>query len=447
MYIKSADHTLSESKNYLIILSITLCIIVGMLYHLLMIIALIGCIILLVTSDENQYVSFLFFLMPISYIFKLSADTTSFFTFVEMAFIIYHFYKERGGLKKEHVLALVLFGYVLLCECFTNSVDITRTLKLLINLLLLCILVSVDYQKNINSIFISYILGIILSGLLGRFGSNFLPVDQYIKPMVERISQDENIYRFAGLYTDPNYYSVNLLISACLTIFLYHKKWINGLAFIILLVIIIYMTGNTGSKSAFLMLILPALVYNWLLIKNKRYKRVVLFCIVVFGFAYLVFQGSIPIFNNALERLSASKEGGINRITTGRYDLWISYINHLKEHPLNIVFGNGVGNYLLYGKGAHNTYIDFIYQLGLIGTAIYIWVLSIISRSGSGFRTDISNYAVWICILIMYFFLSQLQSFDLPFQLALAMYCLNLDFSPIKGENTIGVKRTYKYIL
>ena len=96
--------------------------------------------------------------------------------------------------------------------------------------------------------------------------------------------------------------------------------------------------------------------------------------------------------------------------------------------PVNLVFGTGLGEQLVNGGGAHNTYIDFIYYLGITGTIGFFVVISqIIKLNVTSIRRNFLNYSIVLLLIIMYFFLSELQYFDLPFHISLALMVYNMD--------------------
>ena len=63
----------------------------------------------------------------------------------------------------------------------------------------------------------------------------------------------------------------------------------------------------------------------------------------------------------------------INALTTGRYQIWMAYINDWKSSIEKIMFGVGFANKrLVYvGKLHHQTFIELLYQFGIIGTCIF----------------------------------------------------------------------------
>ena len=115
--------------------------------------------------------------------------------------------------------------------------------------------------------FLCYIAGVLTSSLLMYVNLSLFRITEYVSSKTERLvgaDVGDNITRFAGLYGDPNYYSVNIIVAMILILCLYRKRKINSIHSIILIVPFVFFAAKTGSKSALLMLIIPALlfVYN-----------------------------------------------------------------------------------------------------------------------------------------------------------------------------------------
>lgn len=64
----------------------------------------------------------------------------------------------------------------------------------------------------------------------------------------------------------------------------------------------------------------------------------------------------------------------INALTTGRLQIWKSYYDDWKNSLNKIIFGVGLANKKLsnIGKMHHQTYIEILYQFGVLGTSIFL---------------------------------------------------------------------------
>ena len=153
-----------------------------------------------------------------------------------------------------------------------------------------------------------------------------------------------------------------------------------------------------------------------------------IFCIVI---GLMGLSGRIEMLNNILERLFSADD--FNSLTTGRFNLWQSYIEYFSLHIDKLIFGGGLGAPLLDDKAAHNTYIELIYNYGIIGIALFIFTLhTSFSGKKKTVRKSIFNYSGIVVVLVMYFFLSMLFYFDMAFHFIIVWVIYHL---PLKEVN------------
>lgn len=384
-------------------------------------------------GDENYVWMLVFYSMPFANIFKISPDSTSLFTFLLFVFVFRLFLK-----KQEIPTKILIFAfYMCLIPCLSmdfGNFNILRWVKLISFLLL--IYFYFDDERNDMNNFLAYIIGIIASSFVRYMDSSLFRISAYVSTKMmggSGLSEEtRSLARFAGLYGDPNYYSVNLIISLCLVVILYHKKKIKITEFVGFCSILFIFVVRTYSKSSFLLLFLPILMFLYSNNRTRKYgMQFFIICILFIGVSYLFFGGTIDIFKVMTERFQ-STGGDINKLTTGRFDLWISYIEYLIMNPRYLLFGKGIGAALLNNKAAHNTYCDLGYHLGIVGTCILISILKQSYQAVRGnMKRNVMNYCILICIITMYFFLSELFYFDAPFHMIIgaAAFNMNMDES------------------
>ena len=376
---------------------------------------------------EADAISLFFFIMPMASIFKLSPGTMSLFTVLELLFVIIHVVRRRFVISRFEVIAILFLYYIVVTGILSGVFSVTGTIKMAMNLVLVGYLVNVDLEKQHKSIFLHYVFGVIVSSLMWFANSATFRITSYLERDVVGGTIAERFGRFTGLYTDPNYYSINVIVALCLLFALYKRAELKLDATLLLAAPLVVFAGMTGSKSAFLMLVLPLSLVFYICIKNRNYFSLFLCLVGMLILVVLFLNGHIKLFDTVLDRLRMST-GSLSDLTTSRTDIWIDYLQYFAEHPLRAVIGNGPGIYLLDGKGAHNTYIDLIYQLGIIGAILYFTCLRFgIKKEKRLIRKNLVNRSVLLTVVVMYFFLSQLQGFDLPFQIVLAYIVWNLD--------------------
>ena len=185
----------------------------------------------------------------------------------------------------------------------------------------------------------------------------------------------------------------------------------------------------TSSKSALVMLAIPIIEMIYVCFKEKNYIVLSLFFIALAAIIVGVIGGRIDIFNATFDRLNLDTRN-IDALTTGRTVLWRDYFNYFNEHLFKTIFGSSIAVTALKTSISftepHNTYIDLILQLGVVGTLGFISCVRLAYKNIQvNIRRGLQNYTLVIVLIVMYCFLSQLQGYDLPFQLGLCLILLN----------------------
>lgn len=364
------------------------------------------------------------FIMPMSTIFKTSAGNSSFFTYLELLLVAVYLFRNNFKIKKTELGILFFGSYIIIMQAFNNAFSITMTIKMITYLFLISIATNIRIIKNYKSYFLMFIAGLIFSSFIGLINIPGFHVHEFITIKTDLVAGGA-YRRFAGLYGDPNYYSINLIIALCLLIILYLKNEIKFIWCIILSILLIYFVALTVSKSALLMLCFPALILIYVFMKKRNFFWAILMLVMIMIGVLLLINNQIGIFSGVMNRLSNTNTD----ITSGRIELWKFFIEYFKNNPIQLLFGRSIAHYMLDGHVAHNTYIDIIYELGIIGGLLFITLLICIVRASKNNlkRKCLLNYSIITIIIIMYAFLSELQYFDPPFHIIIAALVLNLD--------------------
>lgn len=417
-------------------LSIIFLILLGTLHPVFAAAAFL-CVLHILLRYENGGRILLFVLLPFAGIFKLAPGTTSLFTYLELICVLVYYARIRFLLSKADLILMILVFFMLLAELLSRKIAVTGTIKVLVNVLLLEQLLGQTGPKIRKKISLWFVTGVILSSFSALFLNAVFPLDRFlVLNQVEQYGQyGARVVRFAGLNVDPNYYTMNVILSFCLLIILYRQREISTGRICILSVILGVFAALTGSKSAFLMLAAVIVIYLTACYQGKRYGMLLVSCAVFAIGIAAVFSGKIAIFSNVLLRLQRSLTD-FNSFTTGRFGIWMRYLRYWLENPETILLGRGVGITALNGRASHNTYLDMIYQLGILGSGTYLSCLyCIVRRYRVIFKRNILNYSGILCMMTMYFFLSQLQGYDLPFQLFLCLSVWNTKLTGKSGSD------------
>ncbi len=406
-------------------------ILFGTYHNIFSIIAFLGICLLLFFCERETILLQLLFIMPMANIFKMSPSSQSFFTIILLLYVVMYFV-----LPRKATLLIVLFAvYIILGQLVSGSFMLFRTIKLICNVLFLSSVLNSEVEFDHKKIFLSYIVGNVVASFIGMLDSSFFKIKSYVGEIEVGGIEFIDLTRFTGLYTDPNYYTVGLIICLCLIVILYHREEISTLYSIFISATIIYFLIMTYSKSAIIMIVLPfgCLIYS--LFKKRKNSSLIIILFSAIFIVMLALVGRINALNVVLTRFEASEtmEGtDINSLTTGRFEHWMMYIKYLPNSLHTMIFGESISADPINGRAAHNTYLDMWYFLGIVGSVLLVLLLmSILSQNRHQIinKRNPLNYSVLIGILILYFFLSELFYFDLPFHIFLAFITLNLHCS------------------
>ncbi len=410
---------------------------------------------ILVFCDRESVLLQIFFVMPMANIFKLSPGTQSFFTILILAYVVVNFVLPR----KATALVFVFGLYVIITQLISGEFHIFRTIKLICHILFLSSVLNNEVEIRHREIFLSFITGNLVASFFGMLDSGFFRIVEYIGTTevgeIRTESGEEAIIRFAGLYADPNYYAIGIIISMCLLVILYYRKEINPFLAAVCAAPMVYFLIQTYSKSALFMMAVPFAYLLYSFAKKKKYVMIIIMMSAAAVLIILAFSGKIAALDVIMARIAASDTGegtDINKLTTGRFNLWITYLNYLVGNIRTALFGDGIAEPLIDGRASHNTYIDIFYHLGAVGGGLLMACLATISSQSRHFKIkrNIMNYSVMICIAVMYFFLGELFYFDPPFQIFLAFVVLNLPLTKNAGELPHGEKtelKKWRYVI
>ena len=189
----------------------------------------------------------------------------------------------------------------------------------------------------------------------------------------------EDFIRFAALLMNPN--ALAMICEICLsllTIYLIQDKfeWNDIIAYIIFAVLGL----STFSKTFLILFGILAIILFVYLIRKYKWKIAWLVCVICglvmfaviikgdFLFAYLRRFVNINLNDN----YDTTFGKFLNVLTTGRYKLWSAVLSYMFMNPIVIFFGRGLGAPLVASLSAHNFYITMIYELGIVGSILFV---------------------------------------------------------------------------
>lgn len=379
--------------------------------------------------NEQDSLCILLFCMSFTHIFKNAPGSTSFFVYIMLFYVVWNmmrmcqFHRIIGEL-------IVFCAYYAAIHFASGMMQITQLVKFAANFLILYIAVHIiDYDQP-RDIFLTYIFGVLLASLCRK---------SELFPNICFYTGEGNTYgRFTGMHADPNYYGVNLIIALCLVVIMFHRREIPVWLTLILTGAIVWFCTLTASKMVFLMLLIPGMLFMYSNYVNRRIWLQILFAGILVALIGMILSGQIKAFDYVLRRFNEVDDAA--SLTTGRSIKWGHYFDYIFSSPKVVMLGAGLNApYSLVSNGVpHNTYIDFLFHLGIVGSFGFIWcVLRIFALNLKLIKRNIMNGCLIVCVLIMWLSLSELLYFDLPFHLLLGYVVWNVSMLPVTSSSKV----------
>ena len=414
---------MTKTKNkdvvYFLFGAIVLMVMLGTVAPVLDVLALLLAVYVIMQYDDTASLTMLFLLLPFASVFKVLAVTgTSFITVLEGVYLVKLLAKSER-ISIYQIFFLGVLGVLLIID----ATDYMYYIKLMVALALLSLLIEKEFDYK--PIILAFSIGILLSSAMALFFFNTLHIANYIEQIKEMVGTAYAV-RFTGLYSDPNFFTINIIL--CMTGLIMCNAFdrINELTFFALTIPMIIFGALTGSKSFLIMLVVCVLFYLWFLLKRHKYIQFLFALLLLIWAVMSVINGRIVVFDEVLSRLTDASN--LSELTTTRTDIWQKYSNYFRENPVRLTFGNGIGAKMLRERAPHNTYIDILYNLGITRGVVFVLYLLVLFVKNTDARRNrgLLQYMPLIMLLTMYFFLSALFQYDFAFQLLLAAILLNV---------------------
>lgn len=418
LYISLSTDKGWKLREGILLLAIGCLIILGVVYPVVALGIFALCAGLLLLKDIEWAFCFLFFLVPFATVFKYSPVTASLFTYLEIVLVARIVFRNVKSINQRFFVCFFVFVVYVIVG---SDLQVTTIIKQLMVPLLIYGFFR-DYQSDLKQVLLFFTFGLLLSSVFAQFIDQIPNLGTYIVLDLAHLSS-ESVLRRSGLYSDPNYYSVALImaITGLLTLFVNEQM---GAFSLVLVVALIMFGAQTVSKSFLLMLAVVLALFVVSLFYRKRYLVSIVFLVVIVLLLIAVLNGEIAIFSNIIERLTLGK-GNTESLTTGRTISWKIYSEYIfGDNFFATLFGQGIGaGFPENIDAAHNTYLDMLYYYGFIGSMLFIVTCAYACPKQTGEKQYNVNMLLWGVLLVMIFFLSYLKYYDFAFMIILAIQC------------------------
>jgi O-antigen ligase len=282
-------------------------------------------------------------------------------------------------IRVHHLIpGLLLIAFVLVVKTVTGDPVGATFLVFAVSILAAPFLVR-DFEGKYDFYWLTlfFALGIIVAAITSRYLAIFPTIARFIRKL-----SISGITRHSGYFNDPNFYAAHITaaMSGILILFLSQQKKIRMAVSVVGLMLLAFCGFLSVSKS--FLLIVACVVIMWFLTflfqRGKLSVKITWIMTMLVGVAFLL---SATVFTDLIDMMLV-RFGGIESLsdlTTHRSELWMNYLREFDANPIVLFFGKGCSTDLLNGRGTHNTLLQIIYQLGIVGGVVLAaWGLTFI---------------------------------------------------------------------
>ena len=409
------------------------CILLGVLQvislkvPIVSIVTLLFALVFLVVSSADKCIYYLFFLLPFAPIFKYDMQGFAFFNIVELVTVIKLLYIGRFKLQKKSAYLVFISGVYI----FINSLSVgyVDSLRFIISVILGLLIMKSARSGEINLLsVVRYVSsGMIITSFIGLFKDLFPRLNELFSSSAIKIAEGNLYYRFAGVNGNPNHYTFILTIVLACYAGLLIKNKLKTIDYFYVITIVIFGV-MTVSKSFLLSLaIIVAMTIYELGKKNVRaYIPTIIVALLVVTIVYCL-RNTNAIYTILFRLQQDSNTDSLADITTGRTGIWSTYLRYFGENIGALIFGKGVGvNYFqLIGRAPHNTYIESVLYLGVLGTVLVGSALFACVHVNKDIRTKkLYSWIPYICFFVRLFAINLLIQEQFIFSLVMCSMAL-----------------------
>lgn len=388
---------------------IALCIFSGVYSSVFVIAAFVLCLYILVTKSNEYMLELMFFLLPMAAQFKLAAGQSSLLSILVIPFILKSLYKNK-------TFSATLVGLLLMVAMmlYNNSYYHVSRCKDVLICLLTCYVVmtgnmALHYEKIVNL----FTIGVIVGAAAALISLNTPLFKGLVAELTVMEVQGEDVARFRGLYNNANFYTLDItMLFGCYMCLYCEKKALSIPQWVLLTVMLVF--GVLSGSFSFLVTSIVTVLVVLLYLSRKSFavmlRTSVLFIVVLGIVVLLAGDGTRSLIMYRIDLKFVDAES-LGQVTTGRSDLQTTYLEYILGSLHTMIVGDGLAAPYIgsMGMGPHNTYIDMIYYLGILGTIIYVGSLLSFMRVRVRFlSTSFYQWFPAVSLLIRYFAISLL---------------------------------------
>lgn len=350
---------------------------------------------------KNAAMPVMLFFLPFSPLLKIRPGTISFFTLALL--MIYAIYTVTGSrhVKVLHLVPAMLLVVLTLIVKAAYGYEIDNPYVMFAVTLMLIPFVSreLDGGYDFYWLTVCFALGICLAAITARYLTIFPTISRYID-----INTTLGFTRRSGYMGDPNFYSshITAALSGILVLLLNNDKR-NKLFVLGLLMCLLLYCGLMSVSKSFLLVTICLLLLWVMSVLLQRGRISIKLTLIVTLIVVGVFLLSSTVFTDLLDLVFSrfDKDNNLSDFTTGRTEVWGQYFTAMIEDARLLLFGQGYSDVILGEKATHNTVLQCVFQLGLIGSVLLVlWIVYYVKILLDGARMQRRHMACLAILLI-----------------------------------------------
>ncbi|MGA6841335.1 hypothetical protein [Priestia megaterium] len=330
--------------------------------------------VILIFSKESKFLPIMLFYLPWSPLLKISPGSFTFFTLAIPLFFVVTILKNKKLKVNKAPLIIVLFfiAYTLLVKLI-NNFPVETSYVYFIFLLFFIPIYIVNFWDSISyKVCVLYMTVGILSACIA---SGLLIDNPQMAGFINVLTRESvGLTRLSGFYGDANFYSAQIIIAIVGILTLISKERKKSIIILQLISILSLISFGVLSVSKMFLLSTLSIISFWIIsFIFQRSKVTNKFLVIAFISIIVISILYTNIFSTEIEQYIYRFTHG--SLTTGRSELQEMYINHILENADKLLFGVGISNVFINGRASHSTFVQIIWQIGLVGVLLlFLWI-------------------------------------------------------------------------
>lgn len=361
-----------------VVLSLLLCL-AHIRGSMLLVLICLAAFMVLIAHACISDVSFplLLYFLPWSPILRLDPHSFSFYTFALVMVCAISILKKRFRFKRYHIITALLLAVLTLLSKLLDGSSLSFDYIAFLMLIMVFPVVKEEWKREKYDFYQAvsvFSVGIILAALCAMSFASYHGLAQFI-----RIDSYLTIIRRSGFYGDANFYTAQITaaLGGGLVCLLRETRRSRSVFLFILQVLLLYCGFLSGSKS--FVLITLVLLLLWIVglfrLQGRGFFKLLL---ILAAILVTVFIATSEMFRDLIQVFETrfSFRSNISDFTTGRTDVWKEYAQELLYNWKTLFLGEGYTKSIIGEKSTHNTLLQMVFQLGLLGTTVLIvWMV------------------------------------------------------------------------